>query len=200
MPYSQFSSLRNLKKAFDVTVTYEHLFGTIKEITPSDWFLETLKRGLERRGAYFSEKSRSEAIVYPILLEMQGRFKYNFSIYSGGNIDANKELGLNGECDFVLSKGEQGIEVERPVFCIVEAKDNDIELGVPQCIAQMLGVQIYNAQDGIELPYIFGASTTGTEWLFIKLDGKVVTIDNKQYYLNKPEELLGVLESIIHQF
>jgi hypothetical protein len=200
MPYSQFNSLRSIKKSFGVNIGYEKLFDQINDIILSDWLKETLRRGLIGRMAFFSEKSRSEVIVSPILMEMQGRFNYNFSIYSGGNIDADKELGLNGECDFVLSKGEQGIEVERPVFCIVEAKDNDLELGVPQCIAQMLGVKIFNEQDGVELPYIYGASTTGIEWLFIKLEGNNVTIDNKQYYLTKPEELLGVLETIIKQF
>jgi hypothetical protein len=90
MPYSQFNSLRSIKKSFGVNIGYEKLFDQIDDIILSDWLKETLRRGLIGRMAFFSEKSRSEVIVSPILMEMQGRFNYNFSIYSGGNIDADK--------------------------------------------------------------------------------------------------------------
>ncbi len=31
----------------------------------------------------------------------------NNPIYSGKNLDADKENGLSGECDFIISRGEQ---------------------------------------------------------------------------------------------
>jgi hypothetical protein len=87
---------------------------------------QTLNLYTKNRTAYFNEKSRSEGIVFPILSELQNVHNYKFALYSGATIEGDKELGLNGECDFVLSHAQQSIELERPVFCIIEAKDNDI--------------------------------------------------------------------------
>lgn len=196
MSYSQYTSLRIVRQQLGLEVKYQVLFPIVKPVALSPWLQETLGIMLGRRIAYFSEKSRSEGIVFPVLVETQRRHEFAFSLYSGAFIEADKEKGLNGECDFVLSLGEQGIELERPVFCIVEAKDNDIELGVPQCIAQMKGAQIFNGQDGNALPVIFGAVTTGDTWLFLKLEKNTLYIDNQYYYLAKTEELLGVLEAI----
>jgi hypothetical protein len=50
----------------------------------------------------------------------------------GAIIDVDKKEGLNGECDFVLGTREQSYFLQVPIFCVVEAKDNDIKLGLPQ--------------------------------------------------------------------
>jgi hypothetical protein len=200
MPYSQYNSLRHIKQALGIKIQYTRLFEEVALVPLSDWLKESLHRVLLRRTAYFSEKSRSEALVFPVLLELQYRSGYEFSLYSGAIIEADKEKGLNGECDFILSQGQQGIELEKPIFCIVEAKDNDLEIGIPQCIAQMVGAQIFNAQDGYRTPLIYGAVTTGTEWVFLKLEDTTAFIDNRQYNLTQPEELLGVIEGIIKKY
>jgi hypothetical protein len=200
MPYSQYNSLRHIRQALGIKIQYTRLFEEVAPVPLSDWLKESLHRVLLRRTAYFSEKSRSEALVFPVLLELQCRSDYEFSLYSGAIIEADKEKGLNGECDFILSQGQQGIELEKPIFCIVEAKDNDLEIGIPQCIAQMVGAQIFNAQDGYRTPLIYGAVTTGTEWVFLKLEDTTAFIDNRQYNLTHPEELLGVIEGIIKKY
>lgn len=201
MSFSQYTTLRSVKQQLKVEIKYQILFPSVKPVEPSAWLRETLGIMVGRRVAYFSEKSRSEGIVFPVLVELQRRNNFAFSLYSGAVIDADKERGLSGECDFVFSLGEQGIELERPIFCVVEAKDNDIELGVPQCIAQMLGARIFNAQDGgIETNTIYGAVTIGDTWLLLKLEGNTVLIDNQYYYLNKLEDLLGVLDHIILEY
>lgn len=200
MPYSQFNSLQTLKKQLEITVKTQLLFEESAAIVPSEWLQQTLDRVLTHQVAYFSEKSRSEAIVFPILLEIQCLYNYNFGLYSGAIMEADKNKGLNGECDFILSNAAQSIELERPIFCIVEAKDNDIELGVPQCIAQMLGAQIFNGQEGYDSPTIYGAVTTGTEWLFLKLENKIAYIDTNRYYIANVPSLLGIIGRIVHQF
>jgi hypothetical protein len=107
---------------------------------------------------------------------------------------------LNGECDFVLSQAKQSIELERPIFCIVEAKDNDLDLGIPQCIAQLVGARLFNEKLGNIAPKIlYGAVTTGTEWNFLQLIDDEVTIDNDFYYFNNLPQLLGILNNVIVQ-
>ncbi len=63
-----------------------------------------------------------------------------------------------------------------PVFTIVEAKNDIIAGGIPQCIAQMLGAQYFNVKDGKQIPCIYGCVTTGKDWQFLKLTGNIVTI------------------------
>ena len=152
MPYSQYTNLQNVRQKLGVTVDFDTLFSNIKPLEPSEWLRQTLSRNTSHRLAYFNEKSRSEGIVFPILSELIHVHSFRISLYSGANMEGDKELGLNGECDFILSYAKQSIELECPIFCIIEAKDNDIDLGIPQCIAQLLGAKYYNEKAGEVAP------------------------------------------------
>lgn len=146
MPYSQFTSLRAFKKQFQLTEKNTPFFETVVPMEPTDWLRQTLGRVLSQQTAYFSEKSRSEAIVFPVLLELQHLNNYQFALYSGAFIEADKEKGLNGECNFVLSRGEHSIEISTPFFCIVEAKDNDLELGVSRSARRRCSVPAFSTK------------------------------------------------------
>ncbi len=197
MPYSQFTNIQSVRTQLGLSVVYRTLFSEITEVKPSAFLLEAIKRTSVGRMAYFSEKSRSEAIVFPILSELSLLHPYKIALYSGANIEGDKEKGLNGECDFVFSKGEQGMDVEKPIFCIVEAKDQDIRIGLPQCMAQLVGAKLFNERAGITQNLYYGAVTTGTSWTFLKMEDNLVTIDTQDYSLPQLPQLLGVLESII---
>lgn len=56
--------------------------------------------------ALISEKARSEFLVAPILLEVKAHLKDAISIYSGIRFDVSKEEGLQGICDFIISRSE----------------------------------------------------------------------------------------------
>jgi hypothetical protein len=77
-----------------------------------------------------SEKARSERIVSPILFECWEQNHETFGIYSGINLEADSENGLNGECDFIIAARADTYTVESPIFMLIEAKDNDIKLGI----------------------------------------------------------------------
>jgi hypothetical protein len=201
MPYCQFNTLHTVRQQLGISTHFKSIFSDINAVQPSAWLLQTLEVYTKHRTAYFNEKSRSEGIVFPILAELQKHFNYSFSLYSGATIEGNKDLGLNGECDFVLSQAEQSIELERPVFCIVEAKDNDLDLGIPQCIAQLCGTQIYNEKvEDFKPSILYGAVTTGSDWVFLYIKDKKVTIDNDFYSTHNLPQLLGVLNHIVIQF
>lgn len=196
MPYSSFTfqKLRNELGIQDHTL---RLFPEVKPISPDDFLVTTLATVEDL--AFFSEKSRSECIVLPILVAIWRLNNKRFSIYSGPDLDADSSKGLSGECDFVFSKGEQKIELDIPLFCMVEAKDQDLKRAIPQCIAQMEGARVFNEKRGNEIATIWGCATTGAEWLFMKLEKQVAYIDTKRYYLAKLDELLGVLQIIVDE-
>jgi hypothetical protein len=195
MPYSKFNykTIRSELGIYNKEVVF---FSTINHVDPSEWLKQTMQFA-SSMVALFSEKSRSEAIVYPILFEIKQNNQTRLSVYSGAVLNADDNKGLNGECDFILSAGEQDFYVDTPLFCMIEAEDNDIEKNIPQCIAQMEGARIYNEKEGKNLPVIYGCVTTGTEWQFLKLENKTCWIDKKRFYINDLPLLLGMLQTIV---
>lgn len=44
-----------------------------------------------------------------------------------------KHVCLNGSCDFLLGRSTEIIEIEAPVFILVEAKKADLKTGLWMC-------------------------------------------------------------------
>ena len=194
MAYTDFTA-RELTTKFNVKFKAEPLFSDLKLIEPSSWLNETLTKG--RNAGFRSEKSRSERLVSPILLELSERNKNKFTIYSGEILDADNTKGLNGECDFILSHSGIIEFVTAPIFCITEAKKQDLEKGIIQCAAQLIGANVFNSNEDKPVKTIYGCSTTGVEWVFLKLSDGVITLDRSRFYITELPKLLGALQRII---
>ncbi len=196
MSYSDFS-LKDLLNKFGVKNKVIQLFGKLEPVEPSEWLITTLQKAsnLPTR----SEKAKSESIVYPILLELRDRNINFITFYSGDILTADEQNGLKGECDFIITKDTGTYDINYPIIQLVEAKKNDIELGVPQCAAQMVGAKLFNEQNNVTVDCIYGCVTTGDDWLFMKLTNEL-QIDNQKYYLNELPELLAVFQNIIDQY
>ena len=165
MAYGDFT-LKLINEKFGIKNRVERLFANQKPIDSSDWLQKTLKFAAKLPNR--SEKAKSETIVMPILIELRERNHDFFTVYSGENLNADMENGLNGECDFILTKDTHTFDINVPIIQMVEAKKNDIDLGVPQCAAQMVGTKVFNEKNGTPIEYIYGCVTTGNEWKFLK--------------------------------
>ncbi len=196
MSYSDFT-LRDLQKKFGIKNRVEHLFKKFEPLIPSDWLKLTLNKTTQLPSR--SEKSKSETIVFPILVELRDRNNNFITIYSGDNLTADEKSGLKGECDFIITKDTGTFDINYPIMQMVEAKKNDIEIGIPQCAAQMVGAKIYNEKNDTKLEYIYGCVTTGDEWLFLKLGSELI-IDKRKYFSNELGELLAVFQNIVDQY
>ncbi len=196
MAYSDFTSI-DLTRKFGIQFDAKHLFPNVSPIEPSDWLNESLKRG--ENSGFGSEKSRSERLVSPILLEVSTNHNHEFSIYSGVNLDVDESLGLRGECDFIFSFSRIQDFVTAPVFCITEAKKQDLERGTIQAAAQLIGARRFNDLENKEVNVLYGASTTGIEWRFLKYENNTITIDEKRYLITRLPQLLGVFDVIIKE-
>lgn len=196
MAYSDFT-LSNLEEKFGVKHQRKRLQFTVLPIKPSERLRFELDESVEM--PIKTEKARSEWIVVPILKELRWRNNKFFTIYSGETLIADKEMGLVGECDFILTKDTQSYEISIPIFQIVEAKRNDLEEGIKQCSAQLVGAKKYNEKKGIAIDKLYGCTTTGDVWQFIEYTDKIY-IDEKKYYLGEVNELLGVFQCIIDYY
>lgn len=193
MTYSDFT-LESVSKAFHLKLSRAALFPQVAAVEVPSWLADALARG--RPFALGSEKARSELIVVPVLLASIERSNYALSLYSGQRLDVAPDRGLSGECDFILTNMPALPIVQSPVVMIVEAKKNDIEGGLGQCIAQMLGAQLFNEREGSDMRTIVGCVTTGESWQFLRLESDAVLIDIDRYYLVNVGVLLGIFDAI----
>ena len=197
MVYSDFK-LNPLIKQFSLTLNEDtDLFVDISEMQPSEMLQSFLKENAALAVDINTEKARSELIIAPILLEVRRQVKYQVGLFSGSEFNVAPEKGLNGTCDFLISLSPERLFISAPVITLVEAKKEDIKAGFGQCVAEMLAAQLFNEQEGNQIPTIYGAVTSGTVWRFLKLEGQMVYIDRVEYYLSEVAKILGILLSAI---
>lgn len=193
MSYSDFT-LRKVKQTFGInTIEDQKFLPEIQPIAPSATLTDFLAESLPLAIATGSEKARSELIISPVLLEVRKILKRKISLFSGTDFTVDSALGLNGVCDFVLSRSTEQLEVEAPAVMIVEAKKSDLNLGIGQCIAEMIAAQKFNEINNQPIPTIYGSVTNGTVWRFLQLTEQTVTIDFTDYPLPPVDVILGIL-------
>ena len=197
MPYSQFS-VEQIKTNFGINLTRTvDLFADIPEIEPSSFLQETLQFNLPLALEINSEKARSELIVTPILVEIKKLLPERMSLFSGREFNVDPARGLSGYCDFLISRSPEQLVIESPVIALVEAKNDNIQSGLGQCMAETIAAQIFNQRQENDIQTIYGVVTTGSIWKFFKLEGTAIEIDTTEYFINNVAKIIGLLINFI---
>jgi hypothetical protein len=197
MPYSQFT-IQRVKSEFNITLSEQiGVFSNIPEAEYSQFLSETLEYNIPLALAINSEKSRSELIVMPILIELRKQFSNQISLFSGKDFTVDIQKGLNGFCDFLISQSPEQLIIEAPVITVVEAKNDNLETGLGQCMAELVAAQLFNQQKGNATQKIYGAVTTGSLWKFMQIEGQIITIDLSEYFLGNLGKIIGILRSFL---
>jgi hypothetical protein len=195
MTYIDFT-LETLQSNFGIAVRDHPLFEPVGDLVPSPWLRESLEDGLSV--PIISDKARSEFIVAPILIECRKRLQHRINIFSGIRLDGDPDTGLKGECDFILARSVTTFVLQAPLMLILEAKKNDIDAGLGQCAAQMLGACRNNERVGKPVPYLYGCVTTGQLWQFLKLQQKDLQIHSEIFTIKEMSKILWFLiESLL---
>jgi hypothetical protein len=84
-----------------------------------------------------------------------------------------------------------------PLVMIVEAKRHDIESGIWQCIAQMVGARLFNERMGQSVDRLYGCVTNGHVWQFVRLAGRAAQIDRRAYFIDNVGAIIGIFQSIM---
>jgi hypothetical protein len=196
MVYSDFT-LETAGRLLGVVSRPVELFPTSQPAIAPIWLSESLTRGGQGiHLSLISEKSRSEFVVAPVLLAGRELSGDRFAIYSGQRLDVDPARGLVGECDFILTASEPVLPLRAPIAVVVEAKKNDIEGGLGQCVAQMVAADQFNQASGRPENPVFGCVTTGEAWQFLKLARSHVLMDRQRYYIDNVDRILGVIQAI----
>ena len=199
MAYENFT-IQTIEKDFDIQIQdAPNLFDDVSAVEPSERLISLLEDFTPLASAIGTEKARSEFIIAPILAEVKKRTNNSVSLFSGNRFDVDKEKGLNGFCDFMFSLSSSQLTLSAPVIAIVEAKNDNINSGFGQCMAEMLAAQIYNQQKQKPIKAIHGCVTTGSIWRFLKLVDNTVFLDNNEYYLDQLDKILGIFISDLNE-
>lgn len=199
MSYSDFN-LKRAKQEFNLNfIENKDLFLETEEVKISEYLRMTLDYNVPLALAINTEKARSELIIANILLELKRQLNDQISLFSGVNLDVDKNRDLSGFCDYILSKSSEQFYLSAPVLAIVEAKNDQVTNGLGQCIAEMIAVRIFNDREGNPVNSIYGAVTTGSNWKFLKYKNDVIYIDRPEYYIADVNKIMGILVKMMCQ-
>ena len=199
MSYSNFT-LDTVEETFQLKRTETAgVFADIEPVEPSVDLTKELKKKVPIAVALRTEKARSELIVVNVLVELREHFERRISFFSGIDFSVEPENGLTGVCDFLVSLSPDQFSLKSPIIIIVEAKNADPANGLGQCVAEMLAAQRFNAERGNDIQRVYGTTTTGTEWLFLKLEEQKLYVDMDIYQIKQCGEILGILTSMVEQ-
>ena len=192
MAYNTFTIPR-LQDEFGLTITDRgQLFGSRRRIPVPETLTTVLKRYGSLAGKLSTEKAKSELIVAPILVELTLQLDEKMSLFSGIDFSVDDKAGLSGRCDFVMSRSPLQLVLSKPVCMVVEAKRDDIAAGIPQCLAEMVAAQRFNADHQT----VYGAVTSGTQWRFLQLDGTTAVVDDAEYLVHQIDDIYSILTFI----
>ncbi len=193
-------TLETVKKAFDLEeINAAGIFADAEPVAPSTHLITTLERNVPLAFAMGTEKAKSELIVSAVLVELWEHFNRGISFFSGVDFNVDAESGLTGVCDFVVSLSPSQFHLESPIILLVEAKRDNLTAGLGQCVAEMVAAQRFNAEQGNDIPCVYGATTSGIDWVFLKLEGKKLQLDMAAYQIAQCDRILGVLASMVTQ-
>jgi len=197
MAYSKFT-MPQLRKDYGLVIGRQSgLFTDVPPVPVSDLLRQILARNMGVGVQSGSEKARSEYLIAPILTEVYEQAIDHANLFSGIAFDVDESRGLSGFCDFIFTLAPRTIEMLAPVISIVEAKKEDINAGIPQCLAELIAAQIFNAAEGRTMDTLYGIVTTGTDWKFLMMRGTQVTVDADLYFLDNVEKIVGIVLSML---
>jgi hypothetical protein len=197
MAYSKFT-LTQLQAEFGISFQeVQDTFDSAAPIEPSAYLREGLSRAMPIVLGANKEKARSEALVFPVLTEVRELAQRQISIFSGPEFNVDRKHGLGGYCDFLLARSPLQAEIQSPVVAIVEAKHEDLNAGIPQCLAAMYAAQLFNARQNNPTTTTYGVTTSGTNWRFLRLTEKAAQADLTEYHISSIKKILGIFLTML---
>ncbi len=151
-----------MQQDLGLTLHDADLFDAAPLFPVREEFAAFLRDGVALAVANSTEKAKSEFIIAPVLLELHRALGHRFFLFSGVEWEADAARGLNGYCDFILTRGDSQYVLAAPFVAVVEAKNDLIRTGLGQCIAAMVGAQVCNQQAGQALKRVYGVVSTGS--------------------------------------
>ena len=186
-----------VQKDLGLTVHDADLFASTPAYSMAPELAAFIQYAVALAAANGTEKAKSEFVIAPVLVELRRALHDCFHLFSGLEWEVDRDRGLNGYCDFLLTKGESQYILGAPFVAVVEGKNDLVRPGLGQCIAAMYAAQVANQQAKTAIASVHGVVSTGSAWKFLRLQGTVVTIDIPEYYIDNLPKIMGILREIV---
>ena len=156
--------------------------------TPSPFFYEHQKR-LKIFDTFLSEAAKQ--LLIELVFEEVGVPYGELKIFKG--------VALNGEAvggfvDYLIAPNS--VLPGTPLLCVVEAKKDDFEKGLAQCLAEMYVCAEKNLGVGLELE-VYGIVSNGSGWQFYRRDLKGAYWQSEAYGVQPLEPVLGAVDFVL---
>jgi len=195
MAYTDFKTLSQVEKELGIIIKQtSNLYVDINPANLSPWFIETMELAYDLAININTEAARQSLIVDNVLIELKRTLPISLFIKRYFNVDASK--GLTGNPDGLVCNHLDDLEIKAPVIVLLEAKNNDINPGFPQCIAEMVAASLFNHKAGMTST-VYGVVTDGISWRFISLKDNIATIDRHTYPFNEGKSIIAILKYFI---
>ena len=187
-------SKRRKFSGFSVAEAFQHLHLSkltpwvieAESVAPSDFFKQRLKK-LQRFDLRASEESKK--LLIDAILE-KGIEDSHLKIWKGANLETET---VGGYVDYLVAEDRDYLYA--PFLCVMEAKKDDFEQGLSQCLVEMQACLWSNRQIGREIN-VFGIVTNGEGWKFYRLVLTGEVEETELYSIQNIEATLGTLRFV----
>ncbi|NJO15901.1 MAG: hypothetical protein HC877_09165 [Thioploca sp.] len=194
MAYTDFKDIYTVFQKYGIKAKTENIFPSRLHKDVPDWFCENLTFALEIKKIHESEAFCREGFIYPFLQEGV-KLHRHLNLWSHQLLSCDEEL--NGYPDYFITAlpyEHAYLVMDKPYVAVVEAKDEKLNEGWGQCLAEMVACQKLNEPDDIP---VYGIVSTGILWEFAKLDGNTFLKHRSSYTVEPPELLMGILDYVL---
>ncbi|WP_199321874.1 hypothetical protein [Leptolyngbya sp. FACHB-321] len=146
-----------------------------------------------------SEKVRSEGLIYPLLVEVRRYLKRQSGCILRRRLHGRRNTRLEWTGGLLAWSFPPVSTLEVPATVIVEAKKADLATGLGQCVAEIVAAQLFNQLNGKAIPVVYGVVSNDTQWRFLNLQDRTVTLDLVGYPLPPIDQLLEFLVWIMQE-
>ena len=123
-------------------------------------------------------------------------------VWKGANLQSDTTIGI---ADYLVT--ERKGYLEAPFLCIIEAKKDDFEQGLAQCLVEIQACQWENQQVNANVETqklapkleILGIVTNGSTWQFYRLTSQWEAYETSAFSIGDLEMLLGRLRFIFQR-
>ena len=157
-------------------------------LSPSDFFNEhlyRLKRHFDLDGYEESKKLLIDALCDEAINRCD-----RLKIWKGAQLEGDVAAGY---VDYLIAERKRYLDT--PMLCIIEAKKDDFEQGLAQCLVEMQACQWKNQQANHSID-VMGIVTNGEGWKFYKLIPEGAVYETAAYSIGDLNLLLGRLHSV----
>lgn len=156
-------------------------------LSPTPFFAERMRR-LQHFDLTANESSK-EFLIEAICEDALERHP-TLRVWKAAPLSSDE---LTGTANYWVAKRRRYLKI--PLLCLVEAKKDDFEQGLAQCLAEMEACQWRNRQAGRNFD-IYGIVTNGAGWMFYLMTAEREVFESLLYSTGNLEDVLGALDYV----